>query len=361
MNKKALARGANRKQSHTSTWFFFFPSPADLTFPLKTRRSVFPAATSDNRLWITCVPAKTFSLAAEFLQQSVLKQLLTEGERFVMTVFGVLTFAEQGVYDIVNNLASMVPRFIFQPIEENYYTFFAALLDRDKSGGSSRANEELAARTYTVLLKLVTLLGAIIMVFGRAYAFLLLDMYGGSLLSGGTGPALMRAFCVYIVLLAVNGVTECFASASMNEQQVRQHNRWLLLFSLVFVAASWGFTSQFGSVGFVYANGINMLVRILRSLYISREYFARSAGGPVIWQPLLCLPNQAVGLMLALSAVLTTVSENTLCCDRGYLYRFLHICVGAVCGIATLSVVYFKDRQFVRDLQHLWQGKARAA
>ena len=37
------------------------------------------------------------------------------------------------------------------------------------------------------LLKTVTLIGCIILVFGQSYAFLALDLYGGSLLSSGAG------------------------------------------------------------------------------------------------------------------------------------------------------------------------------
>lgn len=55
---------------------------------------------------------------------------LSLGERYVMTVFGVLTFAQQGVYDIINNLGSLAARLIFLPIEESFYIFFARTLYR---------------------------------------------------------------------------------------------------------------------------------------------------------------------------------------------------------------------------------------
>ena len=47
-----------------------------------------------------------------------------------MTIFGVLTFAEQGVYDVINNLGSLAARFVFLPIEESFYVFFASTLYR---------------------------------------------------------------------------------------------------------------------------------------------------------------------------------------------------------------------------------------
>ena len=74
------------------------------------------------------VDAGLAQLTWGFFKQGVLKQLLTEGERYVMTVFSVLTFTEQGVYDVVNNLGSLAARFLFLPIEESSYFYFAQVL-----------------------------------------------------------------------------------------------------------------------------------------------------------------------------------------------------------------------------------------
>ena len=47
-----------------------------------------------------------------------------------MTVFGVLTFAEQGVFDIVSNLGSLVARSLFLPIEDSSYLLFSQSIIR---------------------------------------------------------------------------------------------------------------------------------------------------------------------------------------------------------------------------------------
>jgi oligosaccharide translocation protein RFT1 len=77
--------------------------------------------------WKLCV------LTWSFLKQGVLKQVLTEGERYIMTLFSVLSFSEQGVYDIVNNLGSLAARFLFRPIEQSAYFYFSQLVHRDQS------------------------------------------------------------------------------------------------------------------------------------------------------------------------------------------------------------------------------------
>ena len=49
-----------------------------------------------------------------------------------MTIFGVLSFADQGVYDVVHNLGSLVARFVFLPLEDAGYLFFTQILVRGK-------------------------------------------------------------------------------------------------------------------------------------------------------------------------------------------------------------------------------------
>lgn len=61
----------------------------------------------------------------------MLKQILTEGEKYVMSLTNVLTFHEQAIYDIVNNLGSLAARFVFRPIEDNSYFYFTQTISRN--------------------------------------------------------------------------------------------------------------------------------------------------------------------------------------------------------------------------------------
>ncbi|XP_023045314.1 protein RFT1 homolog isoform X5 [Piliocolobus tephrosceles] len=164
---------------------------------------------------------KEAKLTWSFFKQSFLKQILTEGERYVMTFLNVLNFGDQGVYDIVNNLGSLVARLIFQPIEESFYIFFAKVLEREKDATLQKQEDvAVAAAVLESLLKLALLAGLTITVFGFAYSQLALDIYGGAMLSSGSGPVLLRSYCFYVLLLAINGVTECFTFAAMSKEEV---------------------------------------------------------------------------------------------------------------------------------------------
>lgn len=52
----------------------------------------------------------------------------------------------------------------------------------------------MAAEVLECLLKLVLLIGLIISVFGYAYSHLALDIYGGELLSSGSGKTQVAKF-----------------------------------------------------------------------------------------------------------------------------------------------------------------------
>lgn len=79
-------------------------------FPFKSIWEMFPFAMQNGDKPLNkdlCV------LSVSFAKQCVVKQVLTEGERYVMTISPLLTFSEQSMYDIVNNLGSLAARCVF--------------------------------------------------------------------------------------------------------------------------------------------------------------------------------------------------------------------------------------------------------
>uniref|UniRef100_A0A4W6EP01 Protein RFT1 homolog n=1 Tax=Lates calcarifer TaxID=8187 RepID=A0A4W6EP01_LATCA len=252
-------------------------------------------------------------LTWSFFKQSFLKQILTEGERY-----------------------------------ESFYIFFAKVLERGRDVKSQKQEEvAIAADVLECLLKLVLVIGLIITVFGYAFSHLALDIYGGSLLSNGAGPTLLRCYSCYVLLLAVNGVTECFVFAAMSQEEVDKYNLVMLALSVSFLFLSYMLTWWAGGVGFILANCLNMGLRILHSLLYIHHYFQSSQ-----WKPLRgLLPSPLLLLALAISAVVTAVSESVFCCDSGWLLRFVHIGVGAVCLLGVLVAVLLTETrliQFVR-------------
>jgi oligosaccharide translocation protein RFT1 len=72
------------------------------------------------------------------------------------------------------------------------------------------------------LLRVNSSIGLTVLSFGQAYAKLALFLYGGSALATGIGPVLLQLHCLAILFLAVNGITECYAAATMNVTELNK-------------------------------------------------------------------------------------------------------------------------------------------
>lgn len=72
------------------------------------------------------------------------------------------------------------------------------------------------------LLRVNSSIGLIALSFGQAYAKLALFFYGGSTLATGIGPVLLQLHSLAIMFLAINGITECYAAATMNVDELNK-------------------------------------------------------------------------------------------------------------------------------------------
>lgn len=161
-------------------------------------------------------------LVFSFVKQGVLKQILTEGEKYVMSVSPVLSFEEQATYDVVNNMGSLAARFIFRPIEDSTYFYFSQTIARDvalKDQTQEKVDE--ASEVLRNVCKGVMSIGLLGFTFGQSYAGTLLLLYGGhDFVSSGLPELLLRWHCLSIILLAINGITEGYMFATNTSKQI---------------------------------------------------------------------------------------------------------------------------------------------
>uniref|UniRef100_A0A8C6ICD5 Protein RFT1 homolog n=1 Tax=Mus spicilegus TaxID=10103 RepID=A0A8C6ICD5_MUSSI len=161
------------------------------------------------------------------------------------------------------------------------------------------------------------------------------------------GPVLMRCYCLYVLLLAINGVTECFTFAAMSKEEVDRYNFTMLALSSSFLVLSYLLTSWCGSVGFIMANCFNMGIRITQSLSFIHHYFRESSHRPLAG---LRLSPVLLGVFV-LSAGITSVSEAFLCCERGWPARLAHVAVGTICLGVTLGTAFLTETKLIHFLR----------
>ncbi|SPP86896.1 protein RFT1 homolog [Drosophila guanche] len=278
------------------------------------------------------------TLTLSFVKQGVLKQILTEGEKYVMSVSPVLSFGEQATYDVVNNLGSMAARFIFRPIEDSSYFYFTQTISRDtRLAKQPQEQVRQASSVLNNLLLGVSSIGLLAFTFGQSYSYPVLLLYGGpDFVAGGLPQSLLQWHCLAIYLLSVNGISEGYMFATNTSRDIDKYNYLMAIFSVSFLVLSYILTGIFGPVGFIFANCINMLGRILYSTYYIRQQY----------QPLSLNPLQ--GLKPAKLFGVTLIISGIICYWYQSAALFTHLGIGLMAGIACLLAWALAHRDLVR-------------
>lgn len=117
--------------------------------------------------------------------------------------------------------------------------------------------------------------GLLATAFGPSNTFLLLHALYGSKYSATEAPAALAAYCPYILLLAVNGVLECFVHAVAAGPQLVQGHLALLLITALQTAATLLLVSARGTLGMIAADAGGMALRVLYSTSFIVRHAAR--------------------------------------------------------------------------------------
>lgn len=123
------------------------------------------------------------------------------------------------------------------------------------------------------LCAVVTSIGLIVLVFGFSYSSTLLWLYGGEKFTADLPVLLLRAHCLAVLLLGINGVTECYTTATADSGTIDKRSKIMIYESIIFLIASYTLASWLGPVGFILGNCINMTLRIYHSaLFINSRH-----------------------------------------------------------------------------------------
>jgi len=213
----------------------------------------------------------------------------------------------------------------------------------------------------TVLLKCMLLVGMTFMAFGPNYAYLLLDMLYGERYSHTEAPTILAAYCFYVALMAINGITEAFTRAASEPKDIRVYNVMLVLFSGIYVCCAVVLIPWYRNIGLIAAECINMGMRIAFCVSFIHRFFGKQRPAVSIRA---CLPSILVCAVFLFSFVVTHFSESFFFTradeySRVYTLRHAatHVGVGCGCLLAICTTLYFTERRFVGEILDLYRHR----
>lgn len=191
-----------------------------------------------------------------------------------MILAAMTSLQDQGVYSLASNYGGLLARILFQPIEESSRITFSSLLATKGSRGQE-ANVKAAKAHLMGTMRGYMIIAVIIIPLGPALAPKALHILGGRRWTAAEVDSLIALYCYYIPFLAFNGIGEAFVSSTASSVELRRQTAWMGSFSACFAVSAYLFLSigGLGARGLIYANIVNMSIRILWSFSFIRQYF----------------------------------------------------------------------------------------
>lgn len=262
------------------------------------------------------------ALGVSLFLQGIIKHLLSQGD--VILVSYLASLQDQGIYALASNYGGLIARMVFQPIEESSRNYFGKLLST-VDGKPSKTMIESGSRNLHSLLRFYILLSISAVSVGPTVAPLLLNLAAGSRWSSAGAGEVLAKYCYIVPLLAVNGVTEAFISSVATESELNAQSVWMFAFSMGFAVAGYVFLRllDMGAVGLVWANAINMALRILWSRSFISAYLKRNGNR---FSMLTIMPQPAtIVIGVGTASVLSHMQESF----TGGVGDILKSCLGA--------------------------------
>nr|CAG8444589.1 7615_t:CDS:2 [Entrophospora candida] len=267
-----------------------------------------------------------FNLSKTFTKQSLLKHVLTEGDKMLITWLSNPN--DQGIYAIVVNYDILL-----------------------------------------IIIKFHIFLGLFFIGFATNYTGTLIDLLIGPSWSNLSTPLVLSVYCLYIPIMGINGITEAFVAAVATEETLKILNYWLILFSAGFVGAGIFFMKilSAGAVGLIFANMFNLSMRIIWSWNFIRNYFLNKCESNeeknLIQQKLSIfniLPNSSVILSFIISWFITYLSNLYIGWDT-FEAKIKHISVGLTFMNVVIGIIYLKEKKYIEDVLKLADVKRKGS
>lgn len=347
-------------------------------------------------------------LATHATGSSVLKHVLTEGDKIVLSISA--SHFNQGIYAITSNYGSLVARILFQPIEESCRVAFSRISSSGGSGLSKKVNAfsiflrregnimdaaskdttegsddtsncsksknigkdlvsnssvEAMVDLLTTVLRGLILFALVFPIFGSQYSRVAVKLFLGSKWYSDETVNTLSCFCIYILVISINGIAESFVHAVVTPKSMFAFNISLVISWALFIGSAAPLMSLYGTPGLVLANCIGMVFRGAFNLYFVQSFVHFVVNEQDKENKLKQLsifisvfPPLPICVGCFMLSGVCYFSAHTFAHSPMRMFDLLvHLSVGMVCGLLYIALVWKYCRRNIQNLISVAKGK----
>ncbi|KIO23777.1 hypothetical protein M407DRAFT_26776 [Tulasnella calospora MUT 4182] len=310
---------------------------------------------------------KLLRLSMAMTSQSFIKHLLTEGDKFAVSM--ISTLEDQGAYAIASNYGSLVARIVFQPIEESSRVFFSkALASEDAQKGKQASKETNTMTSVHTVLSLILLfdvhLTLLLVTFAPPYLPTLLKLLLPPRYLLTSAPQILALYpTILLPTMAFNGTLEAFLASTSTPSVMKAHAQFLVGASVASAGAVWLLVEylQWKTTGLVWANSFNLFLRAGWAGWWAWEWFGKNAAAGRSWHQAFPPLPVWVTCLLCGAVVRATFPEGGGLKGSGWkgigLEDIRHVGVGATCALLTVAVCFLSQRKHLQQELSIVRGK----
>lgn len=267
------------------------------------------------------------SLAATLYGQSIFKQVLTQGDAYILGFFASLS--DQGGFALASNYGGLIARLFFQPIEEDSRNVFGGLLAGGPGAQRESEDATLALERLTNICHFYGIVAVGSCCFLDQALPVMVRIIIGRAWWTPEISRILETYCYYIPFMGFNGILDAFVTSVATPAQLATQSFWMMAFTAIYAAAAYVSLRilGLGAQGLVIANIVNMILRIGWSVVFISKYiktyegrllgvFKEKREGSFAWgeampsaATIACGAGIAVGLRTGMSQV-TNITQS---------------------------------------------------
>ena len=207
----------------------------------------------------------------QFIKLTVLNMVLSNCEKLLLSFILKQSNEEKSEYSFIIENFAIITRLLLKPIEDTFYNLINKLKNYDNNNEKDKEKDNKSNRIiFDVLnffIKCLLIFGTLLICYYILCGKELIELVYSKKWATNVTDKIGCAYSIYIVIISINGIIECFANATNDSNQMNISYILLTLNSVLLVALMY-FLSKWDICGLILANAASMLFRINGNLYI---------------------------------------------------------------------------------------------